>query len=145
MPALRYNIGSILSVSGTASIYNNATIQAGTDALVIDNTVNNALLADFYLSCAVSGASMSGGGFVLACLDWDLGAVNGPSFPLAGIIPIYAGTFDRIPVLQNGGTIRTRVNSVPLKNKSSYFIYNMGTGGVIATPWTLFAQCWSPG
>lgn len=146
-PLLRTNIGSVFSVTAGNSVSSGNYSVSG-DKLAIDNTTNNALLADFELVLGSSfGAAPTAGALQLVAVDYDLAGSNaGPTPSSTTPLPRFCGTFSPQP--NTGSTSTTwkmRLNSVPLTAKADYYVYNNATGQTLATSWILKAQCWSPG
>ena len=144
MAALRNLIGGYISVTGTVAIPNNSNTNTPADYLTVDNTTNKAMLGDFGFFATFGGAT-SGGALALAALDWDLQGLTTPLPPSNGLTPRYVGTFDRKPISLGVNPYWFRLNNVPLTYKTSFIVYNVGTGQAINVGWLLRMQPWSPG
>lgn len=142
---LRNNIGSALSVT-TANAIDSAAYAAAADKLTIDNSSNKALLADFELQPATFSTAPVAGCIQLIAVDYSLdGAAAGPA-PKATILGRVVGTFTPTPTTSNTLTSwRMTLNSVPLANKTDFYLFNNATGQSLPLGSVLRAQCWSPG
>ena len=145
-PLLRDNIGTVFSVTaGNAVASGNYSVSG--DKLTIDNTTNDALLADFelVLGGAFSTAPTTGV-LSLFAVDWDLAAANaGPAPTSTSPTPRFVGNFSPSPNSTNTSTTwKMRLNSISITNKTDFYIQNT-TGQSLVTAWILKAQCWSPG
>lgn len=142
-PLLRDLIGSIFTSSSGAAIAN-ATYSS--TYLTIDNSTNLALLADFSVT-PTWGSAPTTGTLQLIAVDWSIAAtpVQGPA-PASTMSSRLAGYFTPNPYVSNTATSWVcRLNSVPLTQKTDFYLYNNGMGVSIASGWVLSAQCWSPG
>lgn len=141
---LRNTIGSVLSVT-TASAIASAAYAGSADKLTIDNSSNKALLVDFELQ-ATFGAAPTTGAIMLIAVDYSLdGATAGPA-PVSSMLGRVVGSFSPAPSTGNSSTSwRMSLNSVPLANKTDYYLYNAATGQPLSSGSILRAQCWSPG
>ena len=146
-PVLRRDLGTLFSVTLANAIaslgYSNSA-----DKLTIDNTSNLALLADFELQFSWgTGLAPVAGAVQLIAVDYGvLGAVSTPSAPSASLLGRVEGTFS--PQYASGNAVIAAVltlNSVSVKRKTDYYLYNNATGQSIPIGAVLKAQCWSPG
>ena len=141
---LRNNIGAVLSVTAGNSLANNSYSVAA-DKLVIDNTTNKALLADFTLSLTFGTAPVTGS-LALYIVDYDLAAVTAGAPPTATLLGKYVGTFSPAPAASNAVvTMALSINTIAITDKADFYIQNNGTGVSINAGWVLAAQCWTPG
>lgn len=140
---LRNNIGSVLSVT-TANAIASAAYAVSADKLTIDNSTNKALLVDFELQVTFGTAPVAGA-VQLVAVDYSLdGATAGPP-PLSSMI---GRTYTMSPMPSTGNAVtamRLTCNSVPLQNKTDFYLFNNATGQAIPASSVLRAQCWSPG
>ena len=141
---IRNKIGSALSKT-TANAIASAAYATNADCLTIDNSSAGALLADFELQ-ATFGAAPVAGSIQLVAVDYSLdGTVAGPA-PTTAMQGRVVGTFSPVPSTGNAATAwRMSLNSVPLSNKTDYYLYNAATGQSLSAGSILRAQCWSPG
>lgn len=144
-PIIRDLIGSVFSVTAANSVANNAYANSA-DKLVIDNSTNLALLADFELSTVTFATAPVGGVIQLFAVDYSLdGSTAGPN-PASTMLPRLVGSFSPQPQASNASTGWTmRINSIALTRKTDFWLYNNGTAYTLNSGWILKAQCWSPG
>ena len=140
---LRNKIGSVLSVT-TANAIASAAYAVAADKLAIDNSTNKALLADFELEVTFGTAPVAGA-VQLVAIDYSLdGNTAGPAAAATMIGRTY--TMSPMPAASNAVTaMRLSCNSVPLANKTDFYLFNNSTGQSIPVGSVLRAQCWSPG
>lgn len=145
-PILRDLIGSILNVTASNAVANNA-YSVSADKLQIDNATNLALLADFEIDLTFATAPV-GGVIQLFAMDYSLDGTTAPApaTPSTTVQGRFVGSFSPQPLASNAVTTWVmRLNSVPLTRKTDFYILNNGTGFNVNTGWVLKAQCWSPG
>lgn len=143
-PLLRDLIGTVITVTSTVAVANNAYANSA-DKLQIDNTTNLALLADFRLTSVVFATQPVGGALQLFAVDRDLANTAGAT-PSATLVPRFVGSFNPQPAASNASTgWIMALNAVALTANTDYWLYNNGTLFSLNLGWVLKAQCWSPG
>ena len=144
-PILRRDIGALLSRT-TANAIASAAYGVTADALTVDNTTNLALLADFELTFTWGTAPVTGSVQLIA-VDWEvLGPATAPTAPSASLLGRFEGTFSPQYAASDAVTAAIlTLNSVSIKRKTDYYLYNNATGQSIPAGAVLRAQCWSPG
>lgn len=142
---LRNDIGTALSLT-TANAINSGNYATSADKLTIDNTTNKALLVDFELQFTFGTAPVAGA-IQLVAVDYGvIGTATTPAAPTASLLGRVEGTFS--PQFAASNTqlaVVLTLNSVSLKRKTDYYLYNNATGQPIPVGAVLKAQCWSPG
>ncbi len=143
-PILRNNVGTERSVTSANAVASGAYSNSA-DKLLIDNTTDLALLADFEFQPTFASAPVAGVVQLMA-VDYALDNTTAGPAASASMVPRLVGTFSPQPRSGNASTTwRMRLNAVPVTRKTDFYVFNNGTAVSINTGSVLRARLWSPG